>query len=213
MLVSFCIFTFRLFFQELLRYCSLCKQLKFLRAAIKVNRKAMKKLLFLILLSCFGCSSQTKVNPSLDVVSTQDSCPTDGICKVEAINNKRLVIKYDSLGDLYYELEESKTTTVIKYAYNRKSDNDLADGTYREELLFEINSNTMNLDLSGKELQETKMLFGRFCYCKGQTGYYKIENGTLKMDKQKDKVALAIQFQQDQVPQVLSAISFFLDKL
>lgn len=173
----------------------------------------MKKLLFLILISCFGCSSQTKVSRSADVVSTQESCPKDGICKVEAFNNKRLIIKYDSLGDLYYELEESKTTTVVLYTYNRKSDNDLADGTYREELLFEINSNAMNLNLSGKELQETKMLFGRFCYCKGQTGYYKVENGTLKMDKQKDKVALAIQFQQDHVPQVLSAISFFLNKL
>lgn len=173
----------------------------------------MKKLLFLILLSCFGCSSQTKVNQSADVVSIQESCPKDGICKVEMFKNKRLVVIPDSLGDLYYELEESKTTTVIKYTYNRNSDNDLADGTYREELLFEINSTTMNLNLSGKELKETKMLFGRFCYCKGQTGYYKIENGTLKMDKQKNKVALVIQFQQDQVPQVVSAISFFLNKM
>ena len=83
---------------------------------------------------------------------------------------------------------------------------DLQDANYREEVIFEIKNSDTNLILSGEELQTTKMLFGRFCYCKGQTGYYLVEDGTLNLVQKDNKVSFSLDFNITKVPQIIKSI-------
>jgi hypothetical protein len=50
------------------------------------------------------------------------------------------------------------------------------------------------------------MLFGRFCFCKGQTGYYKVEQGTLNLIYKKNVVDFTLDFTVTKVPQIIKSI-------
>jgi hypothetical protein len=113
---------------------------------------------------------------------------------------------------LYYELEENPAKKVVKYTYNRKVKGDLQDASYREEIIFEINSNAEESNFVDESLKEAKLLFGRFCYCKGQTGYYKIESGSLRISKNKEMETTQINLtlKTAKVPQIIETIAISL---
>ena len=49
---------------------------------------------------------------------------------------------------------------------------------------------------------------GRLCYCKGETGYYPINNGEFNIEKSgRDTVKIDIEFSIKEVPQIISKIS------
>ena len=51
------------------------------------------------------------------------------------------------------------------------------------------------------------MLFGRFCFCRGATGYYKVKEGNLKLKKINETYQLDFDFKINEVPQIISKIS------
>jgi hypothetical protein len=51
------------------------------------------------------------------------------------------------------------------------------------------------------------MHFGRFCFCRGQTGYYKVEEGKLNLKKTNDTIALNLDFTITKVPQIIKTIT------
>jgi hypothetical protein len=158
----------------------------------------------IFLFSC-NCKKQTvKISPQK--VALENSCPKDGDCSIEVLENKTLNVLKDEFGSNYYKLEEDFNHKVIKYTYNRKVKGDLQDAGYREEIVFEIGNDLKPETIKDAELQKTKMIFGRFCFCRGQTGNYKISQGTL--DIQKDKILL--NFKIDEVPQIINKIEIKL---
>jgi hypothetical protein len=166
----------------------------------------MKKLL---LISCFlllSCASK-KTNPEIAMLNGE--CPKSAECKIELLKNKSMVVKSDAFGGTFYELEDNTMKSVVKYTYSKIVKGNVQDAGYREEIVFEINNGSYNLTQSGEALQNTKMLFGRFCFCRGQTGYYKVHNGNLSITGSKEK-SVFLNFQVDAVPQITNAISFFL---
>jgi len=168
--------------------------------------KKMKKIAFLPLaLTLTFCTSQKSTVTDESIVAV-NSCPDDGKCIVELLKFKRLEIKTDDLGSLYYQIIDSPETSVIVYQYNLTVAKDLQDGNYREEIVFEIKNRDKKLQLSGTALQQTKMLFGRFCYCKGQTGYYKIENGNITLNQKENSVDFNLDFTITKVPQIIKSI-------
>lgn len=141
------------------------------------------------------------------ISKTESNCPPDGTCKIEVLKNKSLVVKKDDIGAIYYQLIDDVTKNVIHYEYNQTSDENLEDGGLREEILFEVDQNSSELQLSSMALQQTKMLYGRHCYCKGGAGYFKVENGTLTISKtNKNKHSLLLDFKVSEVPQTISTI-------
>ena len=103
-------------------------------------------------------------------------------------------------------MDESTTASVITKKYTRNAIKGIQDAQYREEILFEISNSDSDLSLSDLDLQKTKMLFGRFCYCPGQTGYYKVTAGKLTL-KQKNKLtAFDLDFKVPQVPQIIKVV-------
>jgi len=172
----------------------------------------MKKLFlmptaFLFSFCCTNKEIMKKEEENKVVTKTESSCPSDGVCTTEILKKKSLVIKTDEFGSTYTQIIDSETTSVIVYQYNRIVKGDLQDAGYREEIIFEINNNDKELNLTNKELQETKMLFGRFCFCREQTGYYKVDEGKLNLKKTNDTITLNLDFTITKVPQIIKTIT------
>ncbi len=162
----------------------------------------MKKILLApVLILIMSCSSYQKKSQKNDPFIY--GCPNDGICSIEIEKNKCLKISQDDLNGISYEFQKHNDKTVYIIEYNRNIDQKLIDGHYREQIVFELNNNIENLQLAGDELQEIQMLFGRFCYCKGYTGYYKVRNGRFNL---KDKI-ISIEFAVKEVPQIIEKFS------
>lgn len=166
----------------------------------------MKKYLLIPLaLGLAFCSGQKKSMEPNAIVNLK-SCPDAGICTTELFRNKAVKIKKDDFGSSYYEIIDSPETSVIIYQYNLKVEKDIQDGNYREEIIFEIKNSENQIVLSNSELQQTKMLFGRFCFCRGQTGYYPINTGRLTLTKNEATISFDLDFVITEVPQVIKSI-------
>lgn len=171
------------------------------------------KTLLLFSLSLFvsscSCKKSTVDNQETNMAKTttlQSDCPTDGKCTVEIFPNKSMNIQTDGTGAIYNQLIDSNETSVIVYQYNRDVPEGLQDGNYREEIIFEIKNSETNLVTSGSDLQQTKMLFGRFCFCRGQTGYYKVTDGNLNLTQKDKSITFNLSFTINEVPQIIKTI-------
>lgn len=176
-----------------------------------IKIKIMKKLFLIPAALLFSfCSSKKDIVKNSEenkpVSKIESHCPSDGKCTIETFRGKSLIVKQDEFGSTYTQLEDNPETTVIQYQYNKNVKGDLQDANYREEVLFEIKNSTTQLNLSGNNLQQTKMLFGRFCFCRGQTGYYKIEQGNLKLNQNENNLNFTLDFTITKVPQIIKYI-------
>lgn len=136
------------------------------------------------------------------------SCPEDGICKIQVVANKGIVVKQDAFGKNYYTLEDNELKKVVLYSYSRNNKDSLQDGSYREEIVFECDNSIKEVVFSDNAIQKTKMLFGRFCFCKGQAGFYKVVHGTVTFQSHSGIQKGIVSFKIDQVPQIIKTISF-----
>lgn len=134
-------------------------------------------------------------------------CPENGKCITEIFRNKELEVKSDEFGSVYYNQIDNPSTSIVKFSYDRNVPKGLQDGSYREEIIFEINNSDKELNLKNEDIQKTKMLFGRFCFCRGTTGNYKIIDGNLNLTQQKDEIMFQLEFKNNKVPQLLTSIS------
>lgn len=137
----------------------------------------------------------------------QAFCPEDGKCTTQLLKNKSLNVKTDEFGATYYQLSDNKQASVILYQYKRNVKKGLQDGNYTEEIIFEINNDDAKMTLTDADLQKTKMLFSRLCFCRGQTGYYKVTHGILKLEQKNKEVHFNLNFAITQVPQIINSIT------
>lgn len=140
-------------------------------------------LCFSILL--FSCTSKKETTSKPD-----DSCPKDGIGAVEVSKNKSLKVIDNTDTGMYYELQDADNTTVITYKYDRNKDENLSDGHYQEEIIFEISNRMLESDF--KEFTPNKKLFGVHCYCKGIAGYYKVEKLSVSYEKNSKILSISL---------------------
>lgn len=108
---------------------------------------------------------------------------------------------------LGYELKTNVATDVVQYVYEINMDQVQYDGGLREILVFEIPHGDFELNLTDNELQKTKMLFSRQCFCRGQNGIFRIKKGNLKVSSKAGKLNIVLNFHQDKVPQETKTIS------
>ena len=176
----------------------------------------MKQLLIIpiaILTSCCCTNKSTsskekEVNlNTIEAVSTINSdCPTDGKCTVEVLKNKSMNVLTDDIGAIYYRAEDNPDTSIIVYKYERNVPKGLQDADYREEIVFEINNSETKINKNDFTLQSTKMLYGRFCFCRGQTGFYKVSKGNLELENKNNQIHFKLDFEVNQVPQTIKSI-------
>jgi hypothetical protein len=136
-----------------------------------------------------------------------ENCPEDGTCKLVLLKNKKLNVLADDLGRLYMSLSDNHDTHVFHYQYKRNVPEEVQDGHHIEEVYWEINADESNLIIENESLQQTKMIFGRHCYCKGQAGFFKVNSGTLQIKKITTGFEIQSNFKVKEVPQIINAIS------
>lgn len=157
-----------------------------------------------MLLSCGA-----KKSDSTTAVLTGE-CPKDGNCTIRLFKNKGMVVKNDTFGRPFYELEDNPSKNTYLYTYSRIVKGNIQDAGYREEIVFELRNDQVMAPISNESLQRTKMLFGRFCFCKGQTGYYKITKGNLAVANDSKSETVALNFETTEVPQIIKSIALLI---
>ncbi len=162
----------------------------------------------LLLFSCQNTKTTLENSSSLAALNTEELCPNDGDCNTSILKNQSLKIKLDEFNHLYYKTEANANTSVIRFEYKRKAPEGLQDGNYREEIVFEINNSDVKLELEDVLLKSTKMIYGRLCYCRGQTGYFLVNKGKLTLEKNQKEIKFDLDFTITEVPQIIKRISY-----
>ena len=130
------------------------------------------------------------------------NCPEEGICTITIEENKELQIKTDEFGMIYPEIIEGDHY-LCSYSFSK--DSDYADGNYKEMILFQFPKNEISLLLQDKNLQKVNLLYGRLCYCKGESGYEKVSKGVLSLKRNNNKISLKLEFYTN-LPHVIKTI-------
>ncbi|WP_034042152.1 hypothetical protein [Wocania ichthyoenteri] len=166
----------------------------------------MKYLYGLYLVICLvSCKAKNKIKPINTKGVSIVNCPENGVCSLEVYKNKTLQIKTDNLGMSYPEMSNGNYL-VLKFEYKKNENPNYVDGGYREEVFMELNP--VNLEIETTNLQNEKLFFARWCYCKGQTGYYKINQGKLSVVKvDNENLKISLNFKIEEVPQIINEIN------
>ncbi len=161
--------------------------------------------LFYVMICLVSCKTKSELKATITRDVANITCPEDGTCSFEILKNKSLQIKTDNLGSIYPEMIEGNRF-VIKFEYKKHGNTNYQDSGYREEIFIELDKN--NLEIETIDLQDRKLFFARWCYCKGQTGYYKINQGKLSITKIDDEnYQLSLSFKIEEVPQIINIIN------
>lgn len=174
----------------------------------------MKKMLAIatmaILASCNTTKGVSTTNWLGKTVTIKTDCPENGTCTATRDVGKGL--GKDAYSDkVYPKIVENSETILIQYEFDRKkAEGDYADDFHKEEIYIEIPAKTFKKEYKNEELQEVKLMFGRHCYCKGSAGYFKITEGTLKIDNSENKTKVKLTFKAP-VPQLFDNIEFTVE--
>ena len=161
---------------------------------------------FFLLFSLNTCKTVDKtssLNLNNEVIS---ECPEDGTCYFSIHENSQLVVKKDEFGHLYPEVVKGDFI-VLKFEFKRSELQNTIDSGYSEEILLQLKPNSLETELYDNDLSQANLLFGRLCFCRGQTGYYRITTGSLSVKKAGNKTyKLQLNFESNTVPQVIKQI-------
>jgi len=174
----------------------------------------MKKMLAIatmaILASCNTTKGVSSTNWLGKVVTIKSDCPENGTCTATREIGKSLgEDKYSD--ELYPKIIDNPETILIHYEFDRKkADENYADDFHKEEIFIQIPTNTFKKEYNNEQLQDVKLMFGRHCYCKGSAGYFKITEGTLKIDNSENKTKVKLTFKAP-VTQLIDNIEFTVE--
>ncbi len=161
------------------------------------------------------CATLMSCKPTQDSVSKDlqqeiniNSCPDDGMCSFEILKHKTLEIKTDGIGAKYPQVQNGDKT-VLKFEYKRASNPAIADDGYSEIIYAEIHPDTRSLSLNDEMLSQAKILFGRLCFCRGESGYFEAAEGSFEISEYKNKTSLQLDFDLNipEVPQVIQQMT------
>ena len=162
--------------------------------------------LFIILNVLFGCKTKQQITNDVPTFFQNIPCPKDGTCSFEVLKDSSLEIKSDEFGNLYPEIN-SGDKLVVKYEYKRKEIKDTADSSYSEFIYFELSNQDEHFVLKDLDLQKVNLLYGRICFCKGSSGYFRISSGTLFVDKHSNTLDIDLSFKSPKgIPQIITQI-------
>jgi hypothetical protein len=131
----------------------------------------------------------------------------NGSKKLFIFKNKKLEL-IESYGFYSYKMVENNKTDVIQYVYAINQDQIAYDGGYKEEVVFEIPNDADEKTYIDAELQNTNMLFGRYCFCRGKNGIFKVRQGRLHLKPSKKEPHFELEFKITEVPQVTEKIQY-----
>ena len=159
-----------------------------------------------LLIWLLSCKTKSELSTAVTKQANSKSCPENGNCSYDILKNKTIQIKTDNLGSMYPEIIGG-SGLVLKFEYKKGANTKYEDSSYREEIFIELDEN--RLEFTTDNFKQEKLFFARWCYCKGQTGYYKIQQGKLAVTKiDKEMYHLQLSFNIEKLPQITEAISY-----
>lgn len=166
----------------------------------------MKRTIGLLFISALLSCGAKKSASVISTAVLQSDCPKAGTCNVQFLKNKSMLVAFEDNHNSYTLIDNPEKNVII-FTYSKTVKGNSQDAGYREEVIFETTQTLSELNGNDADLQKTKILFGRFCYCKGQTGYYKVRNGKMTVDANNN---LFLNFSISEVPQIINEINIFL---
>jgi len=155
----------------------------------------------------FSCKSYTNNAKNTEKLKkTTPLCPEDGNCSFKSSPKTSVVFKTDEFGFGYVDFLENEAT-LLTFEYQRTEVQHSLDGHYMERVYIEMPVAPHAITLTDSQLQDVNLLFERRCYCKGETGVYPINRGTLKLTPLGDeRFHLELWFTTSEVPHIISKI-------
>jgi len=167
----------------------------------------MKTFLSLIIILFASCNTSKHINFTVKntLQMNVENCEANGKCELKLTPNKTITFKKDEFGMLYPEISDGDNT-LLTYTFNRNPIKNTQDSNYTEIIYAVLPKNITAISLTNTELKQVKLHFARLCFCKGETGYYPIENGTFKITKiDKNSIKIACEFKVKNIPQIISS--------
>ena len=155
-----------------------------------------------ILFTSCGSNQQTKKDP---IEPPRVNCPEGGDCTFEVLQKSNLTLKSDQTGALYPEVEPGDRV-VVRYQYKKNTSPNALDSDHSEYVYFEIDPGRVELALKDADIQRVKMVYGRICFCKGETGYYPVRKGNLFIYQNDGDLLVRSSFSIPKVPQTIKEI-------
>lgn len=155
----------------------------------------------------FSCKSHiNKLTNSDQLNKAASICPKGGHCSFKSALNTSVVFKIDEFNIGYVDYLEKKAT-LLTFEYIRDEIPNTVDDQYIERLYIELPPVPQALLLKDNALQQVHLLFERLCYCKGETGIYQINQGTLSLQPLgEDRFHLKLTFKTSDVPHIITEI-------
>lgn len=157
-------------------------------------------LAFIVNFMMASCSCKKPAIAKSANVELLSGCPTDGSCKAVLIENRKIKVEKAEFGGLSYDTVPATAARLVVFRYERKIPKGVQDGFYNEELILELSQT------ADPKLQ--KALYGRFCYCKGETGYYEIDPSKIHLKRSGNEIR--VDFGIAEVHQVITGVTFTL---
>lgn len=158
----------------------------------------MKKLLTLLAISALAAScNSTKGVVSTNwlgkTVTVKSAIPENGT--ITATREFEKGLNLNGFNELYPQPHFDPKAVLVQYEFNRNRSEDLyADDFYKEEIFMEIPAEAFKKEYKNADLEQVKLVYGKHCYCKGEAGYYKITDGTLKVDHSDKQTKVKLSF-------------------
>lgn len=142
----------------------------------------MNKTIFKIIVIVVFAFSSCSVKNNLPVEEYKPTnCPNDGVCTIEVLKNKTMVVETNEDSTMTFTLADDLKHSVFVFQFKRNLEQSEYDGGYKETLVYEIDNSNSSQVLADEKLQNVKMLSGMFCFCRGQAGLHKVNNGKLDL--------------------------------
>ncbi|WP_242203068.1 hypothetical protein [Aestuariivivens insulae] len=157
-----------------------------------------------LIVALLSCKTKEHINKKKTNEVTVNWCPDNGRCSFEVFSNKELLIKYDEFNELYSSIVDGKNI-VLKIEYVRNEMPNTVDGGLREQVFLEVNPKTIKEE--AKDSKSIKIIYARWCYCKGQAGYFRPSNKEVYFKKvNNERYELNLDFKMKEIPQSISHI-------
>lgn len=164
-------------------------------------------LILFLVVSCKSAQNATNTTLNSNKILEIKNCTENFECKLELLPNKTLIFNTDEFGNVYALVNDGENI-ILKYTYNKKPNLNIADDNYTEIIYAELPKNISNLHLTNQALQTVKLHFGRFCYCKGNTGYFPITEGEFTLTKlENNQLKIELNFSLKKVPHKVTIIN------
>lgn len=129
------------------------------------NKNIIAIIAFSMLVAC-------KSAPTYTTVQQLNSCATDFTCKEKLSKNSALEYKIAEYGNSTATITANEESMVVEITRDRIVDKNIQDASYREHFLIEMANPDKTIGVSAIR----KFIFGKFCFCKGEAGYFEVKD-------------------------------------